>query len=162
MAKSGYLSKSGKRNPKYNRYWFRLKGDVISYYQDASNLYFPHGQIDLRYGISSSITDKDKEAVHFSVVMPHRTYNFRADSTPSAKEWVKCIQRVIFQSHNDGDSVKISLPIENVIEVEETHMIEFADTCKIRVFDNDETFAIDEVHAARKNPGVVGSGTNIL
>ncbi len=24
-------------------------------------------------------------------------------------------------------------------------MLDFADTCKIRVFDNDETFAIDEV-----------------
>jgi sterol 3beta-glucosyltransferase len=41
--------------------------------------------------------------------------------------------------------VKISLPIDNVIDVEHTQMIEFADTCKIRVIDNDETYAIDEV-----------------
>ena len=146
-AKSGYLSKSGKRNPKYNRYWFRLKGDVLSYYRDAQDLYFPNGQIDLRYGISASITDKDKEGVHFSLVTHHRTYNFKADSTPSAKEWVKSLQRVIFRSHNDGDSVKISLPIGNVIDIEETQMLEFADTCKIRVIDNDETFAIDEVRS---------------
>ena len=145
VAKSGYLSKSGKRNPKYNRYWFRLKGDILSYYRDASNLYFPSGQIDLRYGISASITDKDKDGVHFAVVTDHRTYNFRADSAPSAKEWVKSLQRVIFRSHNDGDSVKISLPIQNIIDIEETQMLEFADTCKIRVIDNDETYAIDEV-----------------
>ena len=145
VAKSGYLSKSGKRNPKYNRYWFRLKGDVLAYYASSTNLYFPHGQIDLRYGISASITDKDKEGLHFSVVTSHRTYNFKADSAPSAKEWVKSLQRVIFRSHNDGDSVKISLPIENVIDIEDTHMIAFADTCKIRVIDNDETYAIDEV-----------------
>ncbi|KAH7327757.1 hypothetical protein B0I35DRAFT_345407 [Stachybotrys elegans] len=144
VAKSGYLSKSGKRNPKFNRYWFRLKGNVLSYYRDATNLYFPHGQIDLSFGISASITDKDKEGVNFEVVTHHRTYNFRADSAPSAKEWVKSLQRVIFRSHNDGDSVKISLPIDNIIDVEETQMMEFADTCKIRVIDNDETYAIDE------------------
>lgn len=145
VSKSGFLSKSGKRNPKYNRYWCRLKGYVLSYHQDSTNPYFPHGQIDLSYAISASVTDSDKKGIHFSVVTPHRTYNFRADSAPSAKEWVKSLQRVIFRSHNDGDSVKISLPIDNVIDVEDTQMIEFADTCKIRVIDNDETYAIDEV-----------------
>ncbi|KAL1862897.1 Sterol 3-beta-glucosyltransferase [Diaporthe australafricana] len=144
VTKSGYLFKSGKRNPKYNRYWFRLKGDVLSYFRDPSNLYLPHGQIDLRYGISATITDKDKDGLHFSVETDHRTYHFRADSAPSAKEWVKSLQRVIFRSHNDGDSVKISLPIANVIDIEEAQMLEFADTCKIRVIDNDETYAIDE------------------
>ncbi|KAK3690460.1 sterol 3-beta-glucosyltransferase [Podospora appendiculata] len=144
VAKSGYLAKSGKRNPKFNRYWFRLKGDVMSYYRDPQNLYFPSGQIDLRYGISASVTDKEKDGVHFTVATHHRTYNFRADSAQSAKEWVKSLQRVIFRSHNDGDSVKISLPIKNVIDIEETQMLDFADTCKIRVIDNDETYAIDE------------------
>ncbi|KAI1424270.1 glycosyltransferase family 1 protein [Xylaria sp. FL1777] len=144
VAKSGYLAKSGKRNPKYSRYWFRLKGDVLAYYRDASNLYFPHGQIDLRYAISANVTDKDQDAVHFSVATHHRTYHFRADSAPSAKEWVKSLQRVIFRSHNEGDSVKISLPIENILDVEDSQMIEFADTCKVRVIDNDETYSIDE------------------
>ncbi|KAI2779422.1 glycosyltransferase family 1 protein [Daldinia loculata] len=144
VAKSGYLSKSGKRNPKYSRYWFRLKGDVLAYYRDPSNLYFPHGQIDLSYAISASIDEKEKDGLSFSVVTHHRTYHLRADSAPSAKEWVKSLQRVIFRSHNDGDSVKISLPIDNVIDVEDSQMIEFADTCKIRVIDNDETYAIDE------------------
>lgn len=145
VAKSGYLSKCGRRNPKYNRYWFRLKGDVLSYYRDPQNLYFPSGHIDLRYGISASVTDKDKEGINFTVVTDQRTYYFRADSPQSANEWVKSLQRVIFRSHNDGDSVKISLPIENVIDVEETQMLDFAETCKIRVIDNDETYAIDEV-----------------
>ncbi|KAM0496662.1 hypothetical protein ACHAP8_007240 [Fusarium lateritium] len=142
--KSGYLSKSGKRNPSYARFWFRLKGDVLTYYKTATDVYFPHGQIDLRYGISASVVDKDKEALHFVVETHHRTYKFKADSAPSAKEWVKSLQRVIFRSHNDGDSVKISLPIKNVMDIEDTQMISFADTCKIRVIDNDETYAIDE------------------
>lgn len=146
-AKSGYLSKSGKRNPSYTRFWFRLKGDVLTYYKNAADVYFPHGQIDLRYGISASIADKDKDGLHFHVETHHRTYKFKADSAPSAKEWVKSLQRVIFRSHNDGDSVKISLPIKNMIDIEDTQMIAFADTCKIRVIDNDETYAIDEVRS---------------
>ncbi|KAK0736692.1 hypothetical protein B0T21DRAFT_183133 [Apiosordaria backusii] len=144
VTKSGYLAKCGKHNPKYNRYFFRLKGDVLSYYRDTQNLYFPSGQVDLRYGISVEITDKDKEGVNFTIVTHKRTYYFRADSSSSATEWVKSLRKVIFKSHNDGDSVKISLPIENILDVEETQMLGFAETCKIRVIDNDETYAIDE------------------
>ncbi|KAK4664754.1 Sterol 3-beta-glucosyltransferase [Podospora pseudopauciseta] len=144
VTKSGYLAKCGKHNPKYNRYFFRLKGDVLSYYRDTQNLYFPSGQVDLRYGISAEITDKDKEGVNFTIVTHKRTYYFKADSSSSAKEWVKSLRKVIFKSHNDGDSVKISLPIANILDVEETQMLGFAETCKIRVIDNDETYAIDE------------------
>ena len=58
--------------------------------------------------------DKGKDATHFTVVTHQRKFNFKADSVPSAKEWVKALQKIIFRSHNDGDSVKISLPIENI------------------------------------------------
>lgn len=147
VVKSGYLSKSGRRNPKFNRYWFRLKGDVLSYYTDPSDLYFPSGNIDLRYGISATVASKDgsKDATHFAVVTHQRKFNFKADSIPSAKEWVKALQKIIFRSHNEGDSVKISLPIQNIIDIEESQIIDFADTCKVRVIDSDETYAIDEV-----------------
>ena len=147
IAKSGYLAKRGKQNHKYSRYWFTLKGDVLSYYNDPSDRYFPAGNVDLRYGISASITeskDKSKEALHFTVVTHHRTYYFKADSAASAKEWVKTLQKVIFRSHNDGDSVKISLPTENVIDIEESPVIDFAETFRIRVVDSEETYAIDE------------------
>jgi sterol 3beta-glucosyltransferase len=81
------------------------------------------------------------------VTTDKRTYYFKADSAASAKEWVKTLQKVIFRSRNDGDSVKISLPMENVIDIEESPVIEFADTFKIRAVDSDETYAIDEVLA---------------
>lgn len=148
IVKSGYLSKRGRQNPKFNRYWFALKGDVLSYYADPSDLYFPSGNIDLRYGISATITEtkeKSKDSTGISLVTHQRTYYFKADSAASAKEWVKTLQKVIFRSHNDGDSVKISLPLENVIDIEESPVIDFAETLKIRVVDNDETYAIDEV-----------------
>lgn len=148
IIKSGHLSKRGKTNPRYHRYWFVLKGDVISYYADAANPYFPSGNIDLRYGISAEVTkdkDKGKDSAYFSVTTDKRTYHFKADSVQSAKEWVKQLQKVIFRSHNDGDSVKISLPIDNIVDVEENPVIDFAETIKIRVIDNDETYAVDEV-----------------
>lgn len=148
MAKSGYLGKRGKQNPKFHRYWFTLKGDVLSYFADPSDLYFPSGNIDLSYGISASLMgtkEKNKDTTNFTVVTNQRVYHFKADSPSSAKEWVKTLQKVIFRSHNDGDSVKISLPIENVIDIEESPVIDFAKTLKIRVIDSDETYAIDEV-----------------
>ncbi len=82
--------------------------------------------------------------MHFTVATHHRTYHFKADSAPSAKEWVKSLQRSSSDRTTTGTASEISLPIENVIDIEETQMLDFADTCKIRVFDNDETFAIDE------------------
>lgn len=146
--KSGFLSKRGRKNPKFNRYWFVLKGDVLSYYADPANLYFPSGHVDLRYGISASLTQtkaQDSDVKDFQVTTDQRTYHFRADSAASAKEWVKSLQQVIFRSHNAGDSVKIAFPIESVIDLEESPMAEFAETFKIRVLDNNETYAIDEV-----------------
>ena len=146
--KSGYLAKRGRKNPKYNRYWFILKGDVFSYYADPSNLYFPHGHVDLRYGISASLAEpkpQGSEVKDFNVTTDQRTYYFRADSATNAKEWVKALQKVIFRTHNEGDSVKVSFPIENVIDLEESPMAEFAETFKIRVVDTNETYAIDEV-----------------
>ncbi|KAL9014328.1 MAG: hypothetical protein Q9173_001036, partial [Seirophora scorigena] len=147
VAKSGYLAKRGKQNVKFNRYWFTLKGDVLSYFTDPSDLYFPSGNIDLTYGISASLDEskeKCKDPATFSVVTNQRVYHFKADSPSSAKEWVKTLQKVIFRSHNDGDSVKISLPTENIIDIEESPVIDFAKTLKIRVVDSDETYAIDE------------------
>ncbi|KAJ5132352.1 hypothetical protein N7448_006510 [Penicillium atrosanguineum] len=154
--KSGYLSKRGRNNPKYNRYWFVLKGDVFSYYADSSNLYFPSGHVDLRYGISASLAEpktKGAEVRDFQVTTDQRTYYFRADSATSAKEWVKGLQKVIFRTHNEGDSVKVSFPIRNIIDLEESPMTEFAETFKIRVIDSSETYAIDEYFFCFFNSG---------
>lgn len=123
-----------------------LKGDVLSYFSDPGEVYFPNGNIDLRYGIQASLVEaKDKEPTAFTVTTDQRSYYFRADSAASAKEWVKTLQKVIFRTHNEGDSVKISIPTENLIDVEESPVLEFADTIKLKVFTNDDTYAIDEV-----------------
>ena len=147
--KSGYMAKQGKRDPRYSRYWFTLKGDVLTYYKDASHLYFPHGSIDLRFAITASLApEKGKSSTDgttlFTITTENRTYHFKADSSTSAKEWVKQLQRVIFRSHNDGDSVKISLPLRNVIDVARAPFVDGANTVSVSTVDNAEIFAIEE------------------
>jgi sterol 3beta-glucosyltransferase len=121
---------------------------VLSYYTNPAELYFPRNRINLQYAISAEVIESKKrgeEEVIFAVTTDERTYQFKADSAASAKEWLRSIQKVIFRTHNEGNSVKISLPIQNVIEIEESSILDFADTVKVRVVDNGETFAIDEV-----------------
>ena len=133
---------------KYNRYWFILRGDVLSYYTNPAELYFPRNRLNLQYAISAEAIEskkKGEEETTFAVTTDERKYQFKADSAASAKEWVRSIQKVIFRTHNEGNSVKISLPIQNVIEIEESSILDFANTVKVRVVDNGETFAIDEV-----------------
>jgi sterol 3beta-glucosyltransferase len=97
--------------------------------------------------------DKGKDETVFIVTTDERTYQFKADSAVSAKEWVRSIQKVIFRTHNEGNSVKISLPIQNVLEIEDSTILDFAETFKVRVIDNDETYAIDEVRPLPKASG---------
>lgn len=90
-------------------------------------------------------TKKGEEETSFAITTDERRFVFKADSAASAREWTRSIQKVIFRTHNDGNSVKISLPIQNVLEIEESSILDLANTVKVRVIDNDETFAIDEV-----------------
>lgn len=146
VSKTGYLSKRGRS--KYNRYWFILRGDVLAYYTNPTELYFPRNRINLQYALSAEVLegkDRHKDETTFVVTTDEKTFQFKADSAVSAKEWVRAIQKVIFRTHNEGNSVKISLPIRNVLEIEESTILDFAETVKIRVIDNDETYAIDEV-----------------
>ena len=145
---SGYLFKKARSTGKYHRYWFSLKGDVLSYYMDPSDVYFPQGTIDLRYGISANLVAekaKQKDCKELILTTDHRTYHFKADTATSARSWVKSLQKTIFRSHNDGDSVKISLPVANVLDLEVSPVVEFAETVKLRVIESEDSYAVDDV-----------------
>ncbi|UJO22200.1 Sterol 3-beta-glucosyltransferase [Fulvia fulva] len=145
VAKTGHLGKQGKHSYRYRRYWFVLKGDIFSYYKSSADPYSPLGVVDLRYAITADVTGGvGKDYTEFTITTQDRVYLYKADTAESAREWVKQLQKVIFRSHNDGDAVKISLPIENVVDVEEASMVDFAETIKITVIADDETFATDE------------------
>ncbi|TGZ83089.1 UDP-Glycosyltransferase/glycogen phosphorylase [Ascodesmis nigricans] len=143
--KTGYLSKRGKSTLKFTRYWFVLKGDVLSYFSDPKDLYFPSGTIDLRYGISASLVETKPgiEPTAFTIQTDQKHYYFKADSATNASEWVKAVQKAIFRTHNDGDSVKIAIPKSTIIDVEDSPVLNMTDTLKINVLDP-ETHVIDE------------------
>lgn len=145
---SGNLSKKGKNSSRYSRYWFVLRNDVFAYYSSASDLYFPSGTIDLRYAIQSEMVHKPDanktDSVTFSLITENRTYYFKAGTNASANNWVKALQKEIFRSRNEGDQVKIKIPVENIIDLEESLIFDIVDALKIRAVDSDETYAIDE------------------
>ncbi|KAF8475954.1 hypothetical protein BDZ91DRAFT_818398 [Kalaharituber pfeilii] len=134
VIKSGHLSKRGHSNPKYKRYWFKLKGDVFSYYEDPGKIYFPRGNIDLRYGVQAA----ERSRHFFTLTTTEKVIHFRADSAASAKDWVNKLNKIILRSHNEGDGVKIALPIESIYGLEEIPVLEYADTIKLDVLDQIE------------------------
>lgn len=140
--KQGHLGKLGKHSYSYSRYWFKLKGDIFNYYTSEAEPYFPLGMVDLRYAISADVSEKD--STDFTITTHDRTFQYRAETAAGAMEWVKQLQRVIFRSHNDGDSVKISIPVGRIRDVEKTGVVDFAQTVKLRVEDEEETFSLDE------------------
>lgn len=123
-----------------------MKGHALSYYTNQSELYFPRSTIDLRTAIAAEIESDQKSSggKGFYVSTPNKAHKFRADSATSAQEWVKQISQAIFRAKNDSDTVKVSLPIENMLDIDDNPVMDFAETLKIRIIDNDETFAIDE------------------
>ncbi|KAK9246125.1 hypothetical protein V1506DRAFT_559685 [Lipomyces tetrasporus] len=151
--RSGTLARKARTTGRYSRFWCVIKDNVFSYFNSASDVYFPVGTIDLRYAISVELTDPDltladvgTEPVSFILTTQTKKYQFRADSYIGAQDWVNSLRRAIFRSHNDGDSVKIVLPSENILDIEESPVLECANTVKIKVVDVDQgdTYAIDD------------------
>lgn len=154
---SGTLSKMARRSSRSTRHWFVLRPDQLAYYNSAQDLYFPTGVIDLRYTFSADLipdgSSGDKfQSNMFQVVTERRTYNFKADTASSAQLWVKCLQRAIFMSRNEGGQVKIKIPVENIIDLEESNLHEFGVALKVRAIDSEDTFSIDEYVLAFINP----------
>ncbi|ODQ68558.1 hypothetical protein NADFUDRAFT_81477, partial [Nadsonia fulvescens var. elongata DSM 6958] len=146
---SGSLNKKARKTSLYNKFWCILKNDSFSYYNNATDLYFPEGTIDLRYALNASLepleaNDSTAESTSFVIICEGKSYSFKADTHRVAAQWVKAIQKEIFRSHNEGDRVKIIIPYENIIDIEKSQVFEFAETFKFKVIESDETYALDE------------------
>jgi sterol 3beta-glucosyltransferase len=149
VVKKGYLAKRGRHDPRYTRYHCELKDGAVRFYDNASQIYTPKGSIDLRFSISAMLDPDSKkpkdEVVHIKLVNRAREYWLKADSPQEARDWVKQLQRMIFKCHNDGDSVKICIRIEDIVDLEESQFLDVSDTVKIKVSDQNETYAVDDV-----------------
>ncbi|KAF8344165.1 uncharacterized protein EI90DRAFT_3149570 [Cantharellus anzutake] len=148
VLKSGTLSKRASHLKRWNKHWFVLKNDVLSWYQSSTaslgrsrslDPYFPHGNVDLRYAISCEAVD-DKV---FKLRTNQKTITLSADSTASRDEWVKAIRKIIFKAQNMGESVKIAIPYSVIIDIDRSNAMDFSETIEVKVIDRDEHFTMD-------------------
>lgn len=158
---SGTISISQKENGHYSRYWFVLKHGSFSYFNSSENLYFPVEIIDLQYAIKAGAevdADGTIEPYTFYLITEKQKYFFKTDSENSAHEWVRSLQKEIFRIRNEGDEVKICIPFENIIDIENSKVFSVIDALKLRVVDSTETYNISEyvlafLHGIKSNDG---------
>jgi sterol 3beta-glucosyltransferase len=140
---SGKLTKQSRRSS--TSYWFVLRNDLFAYYNSSTEVYFPTGTIDLRYAIKAELAHDDQlPSKKFYLVTEKKTYTLKAESATVAHSWVQALQKEIFRSRNEGDQVKIKIPIANIIDLEESILFDIVDTINIKAIDSDETYSIDD------------------
>ncbi|KAL7285750.1 hypothetical protein ACG7TL_000859 [Trametes sanguinea] len=147
VLKSGSLMKKAQRTKRWIRHWFVLKNDVLSWYQSASDPYFPHGVVDLRYAISCEpVNEKD-----IRLRTNQKSIRLSADSVKSRDEWIKAIRKVMLKATNMGDSIKIAIPYPAVVDVERSNAMDFSETIEIKVQDRSSDLALDSYFFAYFN-----------
>ncbi|KAI0374478.1 hypothetical protein BV20DRAFT_1118483 [Pilatotrama ljubarskyi] len=147
VLKSGSLLKKAQRTKRWIRHWFVLKNDVLSWYQSASDPYFPHGVVDLRYAISCEpVHEKD-----IRLRTNQKSIRLSADSVASRDEWVKAIRKVMLKVSNMGDSIKIAIPYPAVVDVDRSNAMDFSETIEIKVQDKSSDLALDSYFFAYFN-----------
>lgn len=111
--------------------------------------YFPKGNISLQYVSSCDAVDETR----FKLRTPERNYTFKADTEDGRDEWVKSIQKVMFKTQHEGESVKLIIPLEAVLDVERTPTLEFAETLEVRCVDSEDQMSVDSYFFASFQDG---------
>ncbi|CAG8546394.1 14762_t:CDS:10 [Acaulospora morrowiae] len=127
---------------KYDRYYFSLQNDILTYYEDPMDLYCPVEIIDLKYALRVEKSTSNKK--RFKLVVPHQTYKFMADYEQSMKEWVTQLERSIVRANNDGDNVKVVIPIDSVESIVDNLSMNFPNTIQINSRDPDDPSSYEE------------------
>ncbi|KAJ7590481.1 putative UGT51-sterol glucosyltransferase [Mycena floridula] len=144
-----------------------LKNDTLSWYQSSSDIYFPHGVMELRYAVSCEPVG-EKE---FRVTTNQKSVLLAAESRPTREMWVRMIQKVMFQSQHTGDCVKvrsylpsalrflitvqIAIPYSAILDVDKSSALDFSETIEVKVLDHESHLAMDSYFFAyfRDLPG---------
>lgn len=135
-----------------SRYWAVLKNHTLTFYPKSTDLYFPSLTIDLRNAIKAQIIPDskappdaaEKDTSWFKVITETRTYKFQADSPNNARSWVGRLKKQIFTIRNNGDCVTVKIPLQNIIDAEETPIFEPAETIRLHVLESGQSFAYDD------------------
>eukprot|EP00013_Stygamoeba_regulata_P023768 CAMPEP_0177647334 /NCGR_PEP_ID=MMETSP0447-20121125/10243_1 /TAXON_ID=0 /ORGANISM="Stygamoeba regulata, Strain BSH-02190019" /LENGTH=1221 /DNA_ID=CAMNT_0019149909 /DNA_START=85 /DNA_END=3750 /DNA_ORIENTATION=- len=89
--KTGYLTKRGGSYGKWQRRFFVLKSNFLSYFKDPKDAK-PAGLIDLENARVYRTNSKKKADIHaFEVVTPNRTYYIRAEAAVETEEWIQAL-----------------------------------------------------------------------
>ncbi|GAC93146.1 glycosyltransferase [Pseudozyma hubeiensis SY62] len=142
--KTGLLGKRTRRTHRFSKHWASLKGGKLSWHDSDRDPYFPQGHIDLRKvsAVEPSTSHKDR----FKVTTPARRFTFLAEDEHSRDAWVTALQKETFRAQNQGDSVRISIPLETVMNVETTLSVEGTEMVCITVVDEAGDFSVDEYY----------------
>ncbi|WVQ62325.1 uncharacterized protein L199_000464 [Kwoniella botswanensis] len=139
VVKTGPLSKKASRTKLNTKFWVVLKNDVLSWYESTADPYFPKGNISLQYCSSCDAVDETK----FKVRTAEKNYTFSADTEASRDEWIKAIQKVMFKIQHEGESVKLIIPLQAVLELERSPTLEFAETIEIKCVDPEDQMSVE-------------------
>ncbi|KAF9542052.1 Sterol 3-beta-glucosyltransferase [Mortierella hygrophila] len=134
VQKEGFFSIKSTTTTNFNRYWFILKNDVLSYYSDQSEVYYPIKTIDLKGALSAEPSLRNELA--FYIHTPTRRIKFKTDSGLARADWVKAIQKSIFHAKMNEHNVKISIPLSYVTDID-INPTSFVDTIQLTVKDTD-------------------------
>ncbi|KAG0069598.1 Sterol 3-beta-glucosyltransferase, partial [Linnemannia elongata] len=148
IQKEGFFAKKSRTTKQFTRYWFILKNDVLSYYGNQTDVYYPIKTIDLKHALTAEPSPHNDHS--FYIFTNNRKYTFKTDSELGKTDWVKAIQKSIFHAKMEGDKVKISIPLANVLDVEMNTMA-FAEAIQVKVMESDESYAVDEYYFAYFN-----------
>lgn len=149
VVRTGPLYKKASRTKLNTKFWVVLRNDVLSWFESTSDPYFPKGNISLQYVSSCDPVDENR----FKLRTPERNYTFKADTSDGRDEWVKSIQKVMFKTQHEGESVKLIIPLEAVLDVEKSPTLEFAETIEVRCVDSEDQMSVDSYFFASFHDG---------
>ncbi|KAI8148737.1 hypothetical protein BJV82DRAFT_196949 [Fennellomyces sp. T-0311] len=146
--RTGYLliKTTGKMGTGFDRYYFELKNDVLEWHESATDMYSPKGKVDLKDALAVRTSKKREHG--FKIITMNKTWHIQADTHAAMLEWINMLQKAIFKAKNAGNSVKVSLPFENILDIEQTEAFEFQQFIQIRAVGIDDSFVMDEYYFA--------------
>lgn len=149
--KSGALSVASFHSLRLHRKWVIIRGNTFSIYSSPTELYFPELVIDLRTALRAEVYGNSKTGdpltpVWIRIVTENRTHWFQAENHDVARSWVTTLKKQIFSSRNKGDQVAIKIPLQNLVDIELTSIVGVAKNLRIKVIENNESFAIDDYY----------------
>ncbi|KAJ3088772.1 Sterol 3-beta-glucosyltransferase [Quaeritorhiza haematococci] len=149
--KSGFLKKRTRYGVRkqYVTYWFVLRDDMVKFFENSTNIYYPISGFHLKHVKSIEPAPSAKRPFLFKVVTGQndgeKTYYLQADTEIAMQEWIRTMKASAFRAKNEGEDVKIVLPYANISEIELNRASPNTDTVRLKVVD-DELLITEEYY----------------